>query len=146
MNNMTPTTNDGIAPASDTPRTRTYTEIAAFGNPICKLPASGEEFKELELGTFTIKTGGANVMAQITVDDEGNLTILDSAENKIMSISSKVGADWPKTQDSTYWQKKSDLVFLPAGTYTLTGNLKNVDMGSSNVNNLAYFRYEVVAQ
>ena len=146
MNNMTPTTNDGIAPASDTPRTRTYTEIAAFGNPICKLPASGEEFKELELGTFTIKTGGANVMAQITVDDEGDLTILDSAENKIMSISSKVGADWPKTQDSTYWQKKSDLFFLPAGTYTLTGNLKNVDMGSSNVNNLAYFRYEVVAQ
>ena len=146
MNTPTTTTNAGIAPAGVTPQTLTYTEIAASGNPICERPSIGKEIEKLELGTFTIRDGGADVMLRLTVDDEGDLTIFDFAENEKIFISSKVAADWPRTQDPSYWQKKSDFVFLPAGTYTLIGHLKNIDMGSSNVNNLAYFRYEVVAR
>lgn len=136
---------NNIATAADasTSQTVTRTEIAAAGIPLC-LRNTNEPHFSIEPVPFSIKPGGAQVTARVTLDDEGDLFIKDAQGNTLISLHAKVDI-WQKTEDPTHWQNTSAPVFLPAGEYTITGAVINTPMATAQ-NNLAYFRYEVQAQ
>lgn len=121
----------------------TRTEIAAAGAPLCEQPSEGKECPSVKGGTFPIKAGGAMVTARAAFDDFGTMKIKDSGGNVVLTVSGGVD-DWHRTKDPSHWHGSAS-AFLPEGTYSVTAAVTNKDMGSSNVNNLAYFRFEVVA-
>ena len=136
---------NNIATAADasTSQTVTRTEIAAAGIPLCLRNTNEAHFSIAPI-PFSIKPGGALVAARVTLDDEGDLFIKDAQGNTIISLHARVDV-WQKTEDPTHWQKTSAAIFLPAGEYTVTGAVTNELMATAQ-NNLAYFRYEVLAQ
>ena len=142
---MNTNTNDGIALTGNeiTTQTVTRTEIASAGIPLC-LRNTNEAYFSIAPIPFSIKPGGALVAARVTLDDEGDLFIKDAQGNTIISLHTRVDV-WQKTEDPTHWQKTSAAIFLPAGEYTVTGAVTNELMATAQ-NNLAYFRYEVLAQ
>ena len=150
--NIDTNTNDGIALASNgaTPQTVTRTEIASAGIPLCVRNTNEESFEigsetdESKAIRFTIKNGGATVVARVTIDDGGSLVIKNSNGDAVLTLPGGIDV-WQKTEDPTHWQNTSDPVFLPEGQYTITGTVENTKMSTAQ-NNLAYFRYEVQAQ
>ena len=128
---------------TSTTQTVTRTEIASAGIPLCLRNTNEAHFSIAPI-PFSIKPGGALVAARVTLDDEGDLFIKDAQGNTIISLHARVDF-WQKTEDPTHWQKTSATIFLPAGEYTVTGAVTNELMATAQ-NNLAYFRYEVLAQ
>ena len=133
----------GIALDGNESPSSTYTVLLAADTPLCEQPSEKEEY-EIDCGSFSIKPGGAKVTARVTIDDSGTLNICRAgSDTPVLTVNGGVTI-WQKTTDPTYWQG-SKTQFLEAGSYTINAKVSNIHM-EHETHNLAYLRYEVVAQ
>ncbi len=140
-------TTAGVAPARNGSSARTYirTRVLSAGTLLNEQPSFAGNF-DVVGDPFTIAPGGAKVKARLTTDDEGVLEIRNAAGRVVISIESSLAAgDWRNTKNPTHWQQSAEGIFLDEGTYSVSGRVKNEPMSTPS-ENLAYFRYEVLAQ
>lgn len=96
-----------------------------------------------EATSFSIEEGGAKVTLFLAVDDYGYLAIKDESGEVCLRVDAKLD-DWNLTENEDHWHNQ-DSAFLPEGTYSISGEITNVDMAPYNDNNLFYCRYRVDA-
>lgn len=144
MKNKSIHNTDGVALARNgsSSVSRILTEVAAGGVPLHVQPSDGGSFT-VSAGSFSIKPGGALVSARVTIDDYGFMEILSASGATVMRVEGGLG-DWRQTLNPTTWHGSAS-AFLPEGTYSISATVNNAHMNYPK-DNLAYFRYEVLAQ
>ena len=144
MKNKSIHNTDGVALARNgsSSVSRILTEVAAGGVPLHVQPSDGGSFA-VSAGSFSIKPGGALVSARVTIDDYGFMEILSASGATVMRVEGGLG-DWRQTLNPTTWHGSAS-AFLPEGTYSISATVNNAHMNYPK-DNLAYFRYEVLAQ
>ena len=144
MKNTSIHNTDGVALARNgsSSVSRILTEVAAGGVPLHVQPSDGGSFA-VSAGSFSIKPGGALVSARVTIDDYGFMEILSASGATVMRVEGGLG-DWRQTLNPTTWHGSAS-AFLPEGTYSISATVNNAHMNYPK-DNLAYFRYEVLAQ
>ena len=121
------------------------TSVLSAGTLLQAQPSEAKQY-DVTGESFTIPPGGAYVKAALTVDDSGTLEIRKDGAGLVLSLDAALPAgDWPNTKNPAHWHASTtNPVFLEEGTYTVTGRVDNAPLSTPS-ENLAYFRYEVLA-